>query len=82
MSRDVFAIRACEPNLSGVVTLAVDVFETPDLSIHQYVLGARLAWTKFAHRLRFPVARVFLLICFCILLDRTVPGYVRQPTTA
>ena len=64
-----------------MATLALDVFETPDLSLRQYMRGARLVWAKFTHHIRFPVIRVFLLICFSGRLDHTVPGYVRQPTT-
>ena len=46
-------------------------------SLRQYMRGARLLWTRFAHHIRFPAVRVFLLIRFRIRLDRAVPGYVR-----
>jgi hypothetical protein len=46
-------------------------------SLRQYMRGHDSCGLKFAHHIRFPGVWVFLLVCFCIRFDRTVPRYVR-----
>ena len=49
-------------------------------SLRQYMRGPRFKSVEFAHHIRYPGVRTFLLVCFCVCFYHTIPRCFREPT--